>query len=219
MTGAIIYGQMMGMKHTAGKRSIGIIIATTIEAEPFLRGLDLATAETKPVRVWSGERVVLALSDIGKSNAAIATAHCIEAHRPSVILNFGAAGAADPKAAIGDIYHVDKVYELDRPQMQHATPVVHKPDTLKGFRRASCGTADRPVLEAHERARAAQFADIVDMEASAIVQACGRYGVKCHIFKVITDTEGSGVRDIIRNMVLTRNSLFEFYRDRVAPLV
>lgn len=202
------------------KNRIGIIIATKIEAEPFISGLGLTAAETRPVRTWNGERIVLAISEIGKANAAIATAYIMEKHRPSVILNFGAAGAADPKISIGDIYHVDRVYELDRPQMrQPSMPVLHKPDILKGFRRASCGTGDRPALETHERAHAAQFADIVDMEASAIAQACGLYGVTCHIFKIITDTAGFSVRDIIRNMVATRHALFEFYRDRVAPLL
>ena len=104
-------------------------------------------------------------------------------------------------------------------QMLHAVPVVHKPDTLKGFRRASCGTGDRPVLKDHDRAAAAHYADIVDMESAAVVQACSRYGVKCYIFKVITDTAGCGVRDIIKNMLATRNSLFDCFRDQVLPLI
>ncbi len=210
---------MPGMHATTMKSKIGIIIATKIESEPFINGLGLTAFETKPFRVWSGGSIVCAVSGIGKANAAIATAHCIEAHRPSAIFNFGAAGAADRTLTIGDIFHVDKVYELDRPQLGRAMPVVHKPDTLKGFRRISCGTSDRPMLEESDRAAAAQFTDIVDMEGAAVIQACEMYGVKCYLFKVVTDTAGCGLRDIIQNILATRNSLFECFRDRVMPLI
>lgn len=197
----------------------GIIIATKIEAEPFIQGLCLETLEKKPVHLWGNDTVVLALSDIGKSNAAIATAHLIGKYRPHQIYNIGAAGAVDLNFEIGDILHVDKVYELDRPRLLSDEPTVHKPDTLKGFRMVSLATQDRPVLKEADRIAAGKYADLVDMEGAAVVQACRAFGVNVYLFKTVTDTAGCSTKDIIINMLSTRNSLFEFFRQRVMPVI
>jgi nucleoside phosphorylase len=199
--------------------TIGIIIATKIEAEPFIKGLGLETIEKKPVHVLGNETVVLALSDIGKSNAAIATTYLIEKHRLSRICNIGAAGAVDRNFEIGDILHIDKIYELDRPRLLSDDPVVHKPDTLKGFRMASLATQDRPVMKDLDRMAAGKYADLVDMEGAAVVQACQVLGASVYLFKIVTDIPGCSVKEIIVNMLKTRNPLFEFFRERVAPVI
>jgi adenosylhomocysteine nucleosidase len=197
--------------------STGIVIATKIEAEPFIKGLGLETIDKKPVHVMGNGAVVLAISDIGKSNAAIATAHLIERHHLSRICNIGAAGAVDRNFEIGDIYHIDKIYELDRPRLLSDDPVVHKPDTLKGFRMASLATQDRPMLKDLDRMAAGKLADLVDMEGAAVVQACQAFGVSAYLFKIVTDCAGCTPREILVNMLKTRDSLFEFFRERVMP--
>ncbi|MBN2158762.1 MAG: hypothetical protein JW807_05155 [Spirochaetes bacterium] len=197
----------------------GIIIATKIEAEPFIKGLDLSLIAKKPFRVYGNDSMVLALSDIGKSAAAMATAHCIDHHGPHCIVNLGAAGAVRHGLRVGDILHIQKIYEPDRPQLLRRGPVVHKPRTMKGFATATLATQDRPAISDSDRSAAGEYADLADMEGAAVAQACGAYGVDAYLFKIVTDTAGCTVREIIVNMLKTRNSLFEFFRDRVLPRV
>ena len=204
---------------TIMKSATGIIIATKIEAEPFIQGFGLETIEKKPVPVMGNNAIVLAISDIGKTNAAIATSHLIQKFQPTRICNLGAAGAVDRNFKIGDILHIDKIYELDRPRLPSDDPVVHKPDTLKGFRTVSLATQDRPVLKDLDRMAAGKLADLVDMEGAAVVQVCQAFGISVNIFKIVTDTAGCTPREILVNMLKTRDSLFEFFRDRVLPKI
>jgi nucleoside phosphorylase len=197
----------------------GLIIATKIEAEPFIQGFGLDTIEKKPVQVMGNGAIVLAISDIGKTNAAIATAHLIEKLGLTRICNLGAAGAVDRNFKIGDILHIDKIYELDRPRLPSDEPVVHKPDTLKGFHTVSLATQDRPVLKGLDRMAAGKLADLVDMEGAAVVQVCQAFGVSVHVFKIVTDADECTPREILVNMFKTRDSLFEFFRDRVLPAI
>ncbi len=192
-------------------------MATIIEAKPFIGGLGLELIEKKPVPIYGNGSAVLALCGIGKSSAAIAATDLADRYPLSRIINLGSAGATGMKHAIGEILHIDMVYELDRPRLDAEGPVEHRPDTLKGFSLATLATQDRPVLEEHDRSAAGKFADLVDMEGAAVVQACRALDVEVNLFKIVTDTAGCSVKDIIGNIVATRNSLFEFFRDRVMP--
>jgi adenosylhomocysteine nucleosidase len=198
---------------------IGLIIATKIEAEPFIKGLGLDTIEKTPVPVMGNGAIVLAVSEIGKTNAAIATAHLIEKLGPSRIFNLGAAGGVKRGLQIGDILHVDKIYELDRPRLPSGDPVVHMPDTLTGFRTVTLATQDRPVVTEPDRIAAGKIADLVDMEGAAVVQVCQAFEVSVNIFKIVTDTDECSPKEILVNILKTRNSLFEFFRDRVLPKI
>lgn len=196
---------------------IGIIIATKTEARPFINGLGLELIEKKPVTLYGNGSTVLALSGIGKSCAAISSAYLINRYQPSCIINLGSAGATGMKFKVGDILHVEKVYELDRPRLVSNGPVEHRPDMLKGFTGATLATQDHPVLEEDDRIAAGAYADIVDMEGAAVVQACRTFGVDVYLFKIVTDTAGYGVKEIIGSIAATRNSLYDYYRDRVVP--
>lgn len=197
----------------------GIIIATKTEASPFIDGLGLKKIGEEPVAVYSEGSTVLALSGIGKSNAAIAATHLIERHGPCRIINLGSAGAAGNRFAIGDRVHIDEVYELDRPRLATNSPMKHKPDMLSGFTTASLATQDHAILGDDERLAAGKYADLVDMEGAAVIQACRAFGVDVYLFKVVTDAAGSSIKEIIRNILSTRDSLFMFYRDQVLPLL
>ncbi len=201
--------------------AIGIIFATAIEARPFIDGLDLALIEKKPVPIYGNGSTVLALSGIGKSCAAIAATDLIGRYQLSRIINLGAAGAAGMKFKIGDILHIDAVYELDRPRIdsEGGCPTEHKPDTLEGFTCASLATQDRPVLSETDRQAAGKYADLVDMEGAAVVQACRAMDADVYLFKIVTDIADCGAKEIIGNIVATRKSLFEFYRDRLEPVL
>ncbi|MBN2078590.1 MAG: 5'-methylthioadenosine/S-adenosylhomocysteine nucleosidase [Spirochaetes bacterium] len=200
-------------------KKIGIIIATKIEAEPFIEGLRMRRIARKPVPLYGNGSLVLAVSGIGKTNAALGAARLIGDHHPALAVNCGAAGAAHPGLHTGEIFQIDRVYELDRPHLVHGRPMTHRPDTLKGFPCATLATQDRPVMEDDDRREACRHADLVDMEGAAIVQACRASGLPVYLFKIVSDTAGHGRKEIIERMAAVRHDLFAFFSERVLPAI
>lgn len=195
----------------------GIIMATKIEAEPFIEGLDLGSIDTQPVRLYGAGSLVLAISGIGKTAAAIATAALIERHRPSAVYNCGAAGAVNRELAVGAVFHINRIIEPDRPHLKGDGPVVHTPDLLAGFATASLATRDRPVIDEADRTMTGKLADLVDMEGAAVAEACRAYSRQVYLFKIVSDTHGFGREEIIASIKETRNRMYEFFRDRIVP--
>jgi nucleoside phosphorylase len=200
------------------EQTIGIIMATKTEAKPFITGLGLALLEKKPFPLYGGGRVLLAVSGIGMGGAAAATAGLIERHCPSVVFNCGAAGAAKCGPAVGDIVHIDRIVEPDRARPDGGGPATHAPDLLDGFATASLATRDRPVIGEADRAETALLADLVDMEAAAVVRACRDASTPVYVFKVVTDTAGHSLLEIIGNIRTYRIHLYDFFAERVLPL-
>ncbi len=196
-----------------------ILMATRIEAEPFIKGLGLSKNEKKPVPVFESRGIVLSISGIGKSNAAIASTNLINRYGPKLIINLGAAGALSNNFMIGDILHIDRIIEPDRPRLLSLKPEVHKPDTLKGFDLASLATHDRPILSPQDRMAAGRLSELVDMEGAAIVQACRAFEIKAYLFKIVTDTPSSRKMEIIKNIIQTRGMLFKFFIEKIMPAI
>ncbi len=197
--------------------TLGIIMATKIEAGPFIKRLNLSVVGNKPFAVSRNKEIVLIVSGIGKSNAAAAAAHLITGYSPDKVFNLGAAGSVSAKFGIGDIIHISKIVELDRPRLFSPRPVVHKPDILKGFPTAVMATQDRPAISTDERETAGKYADCADMEGAAVVQTCRAYKCRAYLFKVITDTPESRISDIVQNIMAFRESLAKFFIEKVGP--
>ena len=77
------------------------------------------------------------------------------------------------------------------------------------------GEQDRPVFDAAHRKEMSLYADLVDMEGAAAIQACRLWGVKCYLFKYVTDTPEHTEEDIIKNVDSTGERMFDFYKTRV----
>jgi len=198
---------------------VSIVFALKAEAKPFIKELNLSIIEEKPVPIFGNRDTVITISGIGKVNAAIAATNLINRFKAGHLVNLGAAGSAGGNFRIGDILHIDKIFELDRPRLLSLKPTIHEPDILKGLTTASLATRDKPALTPRERAAAARYADLVDMEAAAVVQACRAFGVKVYVFKVVTDTAETNKMEIIKNILLTRSALFEFFVEKIRPVL
>ena len=193
---------------------IGLIIATMLEADPFIKGLALAECETEPFPVYGKDGIYLIISGIGKANAAMACTYFIEHYHPVCLCNLGAAGSADARFRLGECCHITKVIEPDRPELKTGIPHTHTPDVLDNFSTAVLATQNRAVRDQAERDRIARDAQLVDMEGASIAQACGHFGVKCFLFKFVSDTpDHRKSDDIERNIALYRDSFFQFFRD------
>lgn len=202
----------------SGDPVVGLVMATLLEASPFIRDLGLKEQTSEPFRLYGDGRVALIVSGIGKANAAMACACLIQTRRPALVCNLGAAGAASGGCALGECYHISRVIEPDRPGLRSGLPHEHLPDVMDGFAIAVLATQDRPLREPAESEAVAAVAQLADMEGAAVVQACRRFGVRCYLFKFVSDTPGRRANsEIVKNIELYRDAHSRFFRDLVLP--
>lgn len=199
---------------------IAIVMATMIEAKPFVQGMSLTEYEQRPFRLFINDGILLAISDIGKANAAMATAYCCHKFMPACVCNLGAAGAAGYSHALGEIFHIDKVIEYDRSELTTRNPCTHQPHILDGFPFATLSTSDKAILDPEERKELSKNADLIDMEGASVVQACRIFETRCYVFKFVSDTpEHTKDDDVIKNIRLYRTPFYEFFKSSVMPAI
>jgi len=195
-----------------------VVMATLLEAKPFVPGLSLKQTRKTPFPLFQNDNLLLIVSGIGKANAAMATAYCCQKYTPACICNLGAAGAAGVGHSLGEIFHIDEIIEYDRPELKSGKPHIHKPDTIDGFRTAKLATSDRAILDPDERKKISKNADLIDMEGASVVQACRKFRTKCFMFKFVSDTpEHTRSEDIVENIRWCRSFFYEFFWDSVMP--
>ncbi|MDH3566077.1 MAG: hypothetical protein OEM61_01830 [Desulfobacteraceae bacterium] len=196
-----------------------VVMATLLEAKPFVPGLSLKQTRKTPFPLFQNDNLLLIVSGIGKANAAMATAYCCQKYTPACICNLGAAGAAGVGHSLGEIFHIDEIIEYDRPELKSGKPHIHKPDTIDGFRTAKLATSDRAILDPDERKKISKNADLIDMEGASVVQACRKFRTKCFMFKFVSDTpEHTRSEDIVENIRWCRSFFYEFFWDSVMPV-
>jgi adenosylhomocysteine nucleosidase len=195
-------------------------MATALEAKPFIDKLGLKKYSKEPLKQFLNKDILLVISGVGKTNAAIAATYCCKKHKPPFILNMGAAGATDMSHPVGSILHVYQIFEHDRPQFPSQKPYIHKTDKLKGFSTAKLASGDKPILDPTDRKTISKFAGLVDMEAAGIAQACKTFKTKCYVFKYVSDTpDHIGGAGILINMAKYREPFFDFFSNDVMPLL
>ena len=190
----------------------GIVMATRIEAAPFIDSGLFSCIEEKPLPVYMHESVYLIISGIGKASAAIAATYLITKYKTELMYNIGAAGSTTEDHSLGDILHIDSVIDYDRPTLVGSKPRYLKPDIIEGYKTATLATQDVPVVSAEARDKVSKSASLVDMEGAAFVQACRTFRIKNYLFKVVTDTPAHTVDTlIIDNIKNTRDILYQFF--------
>jgi len=193
-----------------------IVMATMLEAKPFIESIPLEQVERKPFSLYKNNNTFLILSGIGKANAAMATVYACQKLKPGCIFNLGAAGATDFTYPLGEIFHVVKVLEFDRPEFKSGKPHMHTPSILNGFHTANLATSDKAVLDPDERKMISKSAGLVDMEGASVVQACRIFQTKCFMFKFVSDApDHTCDSDIVENIRLYRKQFYEFFQHSV----
>ncbi len=190
-----------------------IIMATMVEAKPFVAGLHLEPVTKNPFLIFKKAKHLLVICGIGKANAAMATAFCCTKFKPDTVYNFGAAGALDKSKSKGEVYQINKIIEHDRPDFKSDKPFVHNPAILKGYKNAILSTSDKAVVSTKLREKVSQYGgELVDMEGASIVQTCKKFKTTCHVFKYVSDTlEDIETSSIINNIREYRQKTFEFF--------
>ena len=198
---------------------IGLVMATILEAKPFVSNIPLTRINKKPFQVFKNNNMVLIISGIGKVNAAMAAFHCCSEFSPDIIVNAGAAGAADHSSPLGEFYHITKIVEYDRPDWKSGNPEIHLPHIMDGFQTVTLATQDKAVIFPDKRKKISEVAELVDMEAASVVQACKKLNVPCVVFKYVTDTPAhTNDRDIVNHIRQFREPFYDFFINSVVPM-
>lgn len=193
-----------------------IVMATKLEAKPFIESIPLEQVERKPFSLYKNNHMFLILSGIGKANAAMATAYACQKLKPERIFNLGASGATDFTYPLGEIFHVVKIFEFDRPEFKSGKPHIHIPSILNGFQTTNLATSDKAVLDPEERKKISEIAGLVDMEGASVVQACRIFQAECFMFKFVSDAPNHTCdSDIVENIRLYRKKFCEFFLNSV----
>ncbi|MCP4681524.1 MAG: 5'-methylthioadenosine/S-adenosylhomocysteine nucleosidase [Desulfobacterales bacterium] len=197
-----------------------LVMATMAEAKPFVLGMSLKESEQRPFKIFRNDNLILVISNVGKANAAMATAYCCQKFAPSCIFNLGASGASGSSHPLGGIFHITRIFEYDRPELLSNKLTVHEPDVLDGFQTATLSTSDMAILEPEKRRKVSKYADLMDMEGASVVQASRLFNTKCYLFKFVSDSiEHSESDDIIKNIRLYRTPFSEFFLRSVMPAI
>lgn len=196
-----------------------IIMATMIEAKPFVSGLSLEPVHKKPFLVFKNTNFLLVISGIGKAHAAMATAYCCTKFNPDMVVNIGAAGALNMFKQKGDIFQISRIIEHDRPGFQTGQPIVYNLSTMAdvNVEYANLSTSDKAAISIQDRKKVAIYGgELIDMEGASIVQTCKKFNIPCHIFKYVSDSlEDFESSNIIDNIRKYRQDSFAFFMDQV----
>lgn len=194
----------------------GIVMASELEAVPFIACLGLSEIVQKPFKIFGGKNLALIISGIGKANAAMAALLLSFKLSPGIIYNFGAAGALKDNFPLGGIYQIKKGTEPDRPPLKNIKILYYTPLRLEGFEEAVLATQDQAVVDPKKRKELSSIADLADMEGAAVVQACKKVQTPCVLFKFVSDTpEHKRSDNIIRNIEKYRDGFASFVRKNV----
>lgn len=203
---------------------IGIITAMQVEHDQIAAlltdcaELPAATFGAPPVLTGrlGDHTVVLAMSGIGKVNAALTAASLIATHRPDAMISTGCAGGLAPEpgvmgvvAAASTVYHDVWCGEGNAYGQVQGLPARFDADAR--LLAVACDLADDPAVEtpvccgltctgdkfitdpAELKAVLGAFPEAlaVDMESAAIAHACHLHNVPFLSFRVISDTPGA----------------------------
>lgn len=199
-------------------RVTGIVMATLMEAKPFIPGLALERTGDPLFPLFRNGETILIISGIGKSNAAMAAFHLCREYSPDLIVNAGAAGAASYGFSLGDIFQINRIVEYDRPDFETGKPHIYGPQVLEGLLAQGLATQDRPVIAPEFREEVSRHASLVDMEAAAVAHAVSKFDTPLFCFKFVTDTpEHHEEEKIIRNIRRFRDSFCRFFMAEAMP--
>lgn len=188
---------------------IGIICPMAVEmerliiifkAEEFKKGIFRAQLE-------NGNELYIALSGIGKVNAAAATQRLIDLAQVEAVINTGVAGGLNPKLGIGDIviskaavYHdfnplslldeyspFGKIFKADGSLAALAQKACEAVGVR--FTHGTIATGDRFVADNDDKQRIIDDfnADCVEMEGAAVAHVCILNSVPFIIIRALSD--------------------------------
>jgi len=171
---------------------VGIVAALPIEVDELINGLKkVRKYQSAAVPVIEGEFggkiVAVATAGPGRPAARRATEVLLIGHQPRWVISAGFAGALNPDFSRNDLVLPDEV--IDPQGVRYV--VEQPPALLAGFphRKGRLLTLDQIVVRSDEKRELRRDfeADLVDMETSAVAEACRAKLVRFLSIRVISD--------------------------------
>lgn len=182
---------------------IGLLIATKLEARPFLALSRPIAVDGWPIpvyRIASMPRLLVAICGMGKVAAASACQMMIRELKCSEIINAGAAGALVSGANFmpGRLFGIASAVEGDHELLGKAPrPLLSDGRADWDLPAARLVTCDIPVFDAQRRQTLAGMGDLVDMEGAAIARVAALFDTPWAMLKGVSDTAGPTDRDTL----------------------
>ncbi|HPG92225.1 MAG TPA: 5'-methylthioadenosine/S-adenosylhomocysteine nucleosidase [Clostridia bacterium] len=194
---------------------LGIICAMESEAQAVLDSFDISSTFTAfGKKFYTGEimtqKAVLAVSGIGKVNAAMTTQYLFDTYKEvDTLLNIGVCGGVKGKVELGKIYLVTKAaqYDLDTTEIDDVPHgFIYGLETefvtlknpfakhlLQLFSEATLATGDRFTSSADIDIFIEKHfgAELREMEGGAIAQVCAFHNKNCIMLKGVSDFVGA----------------------------
>lgn len=192
---------------------IGIICAMDVEAQRIRQSMKNVREERKGGILflsgnWLGHGLTLAVSGVGKVNAAMATQALILCYAPDVVVNTGVAGSLDSGLKLLDVILGEKAvqHDVDTTALGDPAGMVSGIDLVEipcpcpslatrlaglgsELKRGLIASGDQFVGDAAvAQAIGRRFgAAAVDMESGSVAQVCYINGVECLLLRAISD--------------------------------
>lgn len=178
-----------------------LLFAQYSEAEATINLLKAKAQPNSQKQIWSEGIIptlytyddgMIVITDVGLYPAAAAVANygpqCTE------IWNLGLAGTLDDTLEIGALLPIHRIGKYIPIDNRHRT----MPTDLKlGDEGPSLVSSEFPVHEYVHRNRLAAHYDLVDMEGYAIAYMAQSLGIKCQMWKIVSDFASPGGRELI----------------------
>lgn len=189
---------------------IGIIVALNSEVESLLNQVDelkqIDLADKKAYSCKIAEKdTVIAISGIGKVNAAMTTQLVIDRFKPDFILNFGTCGGMNKSVEVLKYYAIEKCAQFDFDLRElDGVPLGYIQDYdriffptcldgLEDYSKSAVASADRFTNDENDIKTINDMGcSLRDMEGGAIGQVCLANFTPLVMIKGITDVHGSG---------------------------
>ena len=166
-----------------------------LRGPPPRAGHPLVVVAVLEEAVAFAHRLPTLVTGVGKVRAATATTWAGMAHRPSLILNLGTAGALRPAEMAGGVVHeIGAVLQHDVNGRAIARLVGSDPSPRieLGDSGVVLATGDRFISSPQDRDALAERAHLVDMEGYAVAASAARLGIPVRLAKTVSDDAGHG---------------------------
>ncbi len=173
---------------------IGIICAMQEEALAIVRSLGLKKIRNRVFDLYGNKKVTLIVSNVGKSQAALAATYLAVNFTPKLLLNAGVVGRLNPKIKIGEVVVVKSVLQHDvyvpkkiRPQYLYDAIACTAPKSLPRLRRVTLLTGDQFMDDANKVKKLRALGDIIDMEGYSVALVAQTFNIPCIMIKAVSD--------------------------------
>ncbi|MDP2989005.1 MAG: hypothetical protein Q8O57_00360 [Kiritimatiellota bacterium] len=174
---------------------IGVIIATSREAEPLLARAGVTRGREQDVPLIydlrPARQMVICVCGMGPDRTRAGVDALLNEYDVKLVVNAGVAGAVVEGKDVGGIFRISEACLWPETKTMYAC----RGDRWIDLPSAVLATVDRPVFDPVWRGDIARYADVIDMECAVIAQGCQARGVPLYAIKGVTDLAGKNDRE------------------------